>query len=125
MANILSLSNTTGSPVTVPVAASPATIATYALGENNYQAIEFNVTILMVTAGTSTAQDVTFEFKNGATVMETIIKKSKAAVDDHLLHLSLMAKMNAKATITLTVKAAAADANTSVTVQNTYILGHY
>ncbi len=125
MANILSLSNTTGSPVTIPVAASPATLITYSLGENNYQAIEITATILLTTAGTSTAQDVTFEFKSGATVLETIIKKSKAAVDDHILSLDLMTKVNSKAVLTLTVKAAAADANTSATVQNTYILAHY
>lgn len=126
MANVLSLTQQTGSPVTIPASGSPSTLLTYQASENNYQAIEIKTTVLIITAGGSVAQDLSFEFKVNGVTKEMIIKKAKAAVDDHVLHLNYLDRINGKSAITLTVRGlTSADAGTNVTVQNVYILGHY
>lgn len=128
MANILSLTNTTASPVTIPASASPTTLVTYLLGENNYQAVEINSTIVVNGAAGSTAQSIIFEFKFNGVVQESLTKNIFAAANqEYPITFVAMAKVNGKGTLTLTVRAngGTADVNTNVVVQNAYILGHY
>ena len=126
MANILSLSNVTGTPTSLPISSSPATLITYSVGENNYQAIHVIAMINLVTTSGTTPANVVYELKSGATVLETITKAVTAVANDQVITINLMAKLNAKATLTLTVKSSsAADATVVSTVQNTYILGYY
>ena len=126
MANILSLSNVTGTPTSLPASGAPATLITYAVGENNYQAIEVKAMINLVTTSGTVAANVIYELKTGATVLETITKAVTAVANDQVITMNLMAKLNAKATLTLTVRcSSAADATVVSTVNNTYILGYY
>jgi len=127
MANVLSLTNVTGSPVTVPATGAPATLITYQVGENNYQALEIKFTATLTTAAGSTAQSIIVEFKFGGVVFESISTTTRAAASDLPLHFNAMARLNGKGALTVTLRAngGSADANSSLTIQNTYILGHY
>ena len=126
MANILSLTNVTGTPTSLPASGAPATLITYSLGENNYQAVELNAMINLVTTAATVGANVIYEFKSGATVLETITKAVTAVANDQVITIALMAKINGKATLTLTVRSSsAADATVVSTVNNTYIMGHY
>lgn len=128
MANILSLSNTSGLAVTVPANASPATLATLQVGENNYQGIELEAALTLTHGGTSTAQNVEFDFRIDGVVQKTYTKNILAStgITPHLL--KWLVKVNKKCTLTLTLKVAsggAADANTNVVVNAFYAQGHF
>lgn len=127
MANILSISNVTGTPVPTPATGAPATLITYALGENNYQAIEIKAMLLLTTTASSTPQTIIVELKFGGVVLENFVKTITAAVTETYIQLDWMARINGKGNLTVTLRAngGTADANTNITVQNTYILGHY
>ncbi len=126
MGNILSLTNVTGTPTSLPASGAPATLITYSVGENNYQAIQVIATINLVTTAGTVGANVIYELKSGATVIETITKAVTAVANDQVITINLMAKLNAKATLTLTVRSSsAADATVVSTVNNAYIIGHY
>jgi hypothetical protein len=123
MGTILASSNVDGTPTNMPILASSATLTSYALAENNYDLVEMEVTVYIVTSASSTLQDMTFNFLEGANSLETIVKKSRAAVDDFVLNLRFVAKVNKKTTLTVKVGAAAADANTQFTLKNYTVTG--
>lgn len=128
MTNILSLSNTSGNPVTVPATASPATLATLTVGENNYQAIELSSMVTITTAGTSTAQNIDIDFRIDGVVSKTFALNTLAAVHVRPTNLQWMVKVNKKCTLTMTLKASsggAADANSNVVVNSFYAEGHF
>ncbi len=123
MGTILASSNTDGTPTNMPILASSATLLTFALGENNYDLVEVEVTVYIVTAAGSTLQDMTFNFLEGANSIETIVKKSRAAADDFVLNLRFVGKVSKKTTLTVKVGATAADANTQFTLKNYTVTG--
>ena len=123
MAQVLTFSNTDGSATGMPILASSATLVSYALGENSYDMVEIELTVLITTNASSTAQDITINFLEGSNSLETIVKKSKAAIDDHVLNLRFVAKVNKKTTLTVKIGATAADAtNTQFTLKNYSII---
>lgn len=128
MANILSLSNTSGSPVTVPANGSPSVLSTLLVGENNYQAIELEAMLTLTTAGGSAAQSIEFDFRIDGVVQKTYTKNTTAAASTTPYNIKWMARVNKKCTITLTLKAAsggAVDANTNAVVNALYAQGHF
>jgi hypothetical protein len=127
MANVLSNSITTGTPVTVPAAGAPATISTLKVGENNYQALEILSTVSMVnTGGATVAQDVAFDIRWNGVVVETIPKTNAAAAGQFLIPIMCLLKKNGKGTLTVTVRGlTSADATSSVTSLNFFVMGHY
>lgn len=137
MASILSISNTRSTPVTIPASASPTTLVTFNVGENNYQAVEVDSTVTITTAAGSTSQAIIFEMRvNGTVIPATtgqagIIKNIVAAgavgTLDTVTPIRIIAKVNNRASVTLTVRAngGTADTNTTVTVQTAYALAHF
>lgn len=137
MASILSISNTRSTAVTIPASASPTTLVTFNVGENNYQAVEVDSTVTITTAAGSTPQAIIFEMRvNGTVIPATtgqagIIKNIVAAgavgTLDTVTPIRIIAKVNNRASVTLTVRAngGTADTNTTVTVQTAYALAHF
>ena len=127
MASILAYSNTAGTQTGLPINSSAATLISYGLAENNFSLIEIQLSVILVTDASSTAQAVRLTFKKGSTIIDTIDKNVTAAIDDKIINVSFYEKIQSKQTLTVTIGGVTgADAtHTLFTLQSYKVIGYW
>lgn len=135
--DILAMNNTSQTAVTVPGTAGgtvlPAT--TVALSQNNYKLVKVQVVGVLTTTGTSAAQNVIFELRAGGTVINQtnpvtgtggsvdITVPTTGKIDNIPITLIFDVTVYQPTTLTVTIRAAGADAQTSFLVNSVLAVG--
>lgn len=110
-----------GTPVTVPN--TDTAIKSYNVPNNKYEQLYVGFSILITAAAGSTAQNLNIKVKSGTTVKKTFVFKVTAAANTFNLNFWTMFPNTPSAAISVTIGAAAADANTSVQLNGFYVAG--
>jgi len=112
---------TDGTPVTVPN--TDTAIKSYNVPNNKFEQLFVAFEVLITAAAGSTAQNLLIKIKSGTTVKKTFTFKVIAAANTFNIPFWTMFPNTPTSAISITISAAAADANTSVALMGFYVAG--
>lgn len=138
MTDVLLMNNTSQASITVPSTAGGTVVpgSTLALQQNNYKLVSIEIDGVLTTTGTSLAQNVIFELRNnGVLINQTnpvfgtggaidITKATHAVIDDQFMHLVFNVTQYSPGTLTVTMRGAGTDGQTSFVANSILALGY-
>lgn len=107
----------------VNVPATDTAIKTYNIPNNKFEQLFVGVEVLVTTAAGSTAQNLNIKVKTGATTRKTFIIKITAGANAVNSNYWVLFPANPSSALTVTIGAAAADANTQVALTGFFVAG--
>lgn len=119
MSESLYVSNTAGTLTTVPT--TDTAIVTANLKPNQYNVVRVVCYYTFATTGTSSNQTIAVKLKQGTTVKTTYNIKANAVIGQTVDSIEYMGDLSAGGAISVTISAAATDAQTSFTSNSLYI----
>lgn len=112
-------SNTAGTLTPVPT--TDTAIVTANLKPNQYNFVRFVCYYTFATSGTSSNQAISLKLKQGTVTKATYTIKAPAAIGQSIDSIEYIGDLSAGGAMTVTISAAAADAQTSFTSNSVYI----